>query len=113
MYKFEDSIPLRELVDSEIIQICFGAHDIVIRFDNSQSITIFSKLTFYSDNGWSVPFGNTAMLDLVGNRLTDFLIEDSSTAKAVSDTGIVIRFFDSPLNIESFSFALSTGEYVI
>jgi len=113
MYKFNHSIPLKDLAGQEIIQVCFGVHDIIIRFERGQYISIFVKSVFYRDNGWNLFRGNEMMLNLVGTKVSDFSIEDSLTAKMISEDGAVINFVDSPSNLESFSFFLVTGEYVV
>ncbi len=110
MYGLKTDVDLSPLKHKRLIQICFGAHDLILNFEDEYSILVTSTIrlrfdkieTYLEANDFSSMA--TALMSIVNCQITDVCVVDSQTLKLVfSGASISLELVDDCANYESFT----------
>ncbi len=115
------NINLDMLGNIELVQICIGLTQLILRFEDSTEILIESSVSLTKNNGEIIvtdelPFAGSAIADLVGLKIQDIKAEVDRGMGQVSiqfENGETFIMYDSNQTSESFSIYPSDGSEII
>ena len=106
------------LLGKELIQVCVGLHQKIIRFDGETSITLeceYKVLNVEVDEGEvSTSCSGTAkLLKILGSRITGVTNEGSGELSIAFSNGSVLVVYDSNSEYESYQLSDPTQTIVV
>lgn len=116
MYGLPHNIKLDFFVNTIFIQMCIGAHDLILNFDNNVSITITSSVACMVPNGniqKETVFRNIASVLglLLNHAVVSVNSNEAGTLKLEVDNGGMIEIYDDSKEFESY--VIHNGEQII
>jgi hypothetical protein len=112
MYRFNDSIPLNQLIGLTMIQVCIGANEVILRFDDNSSILIQSFDQFIIDNHLKTPAGNMTVPVGLGQPVEKAVMLNERCIRINFQGGSLLLRDDSD-QYESVVLELAGGRYVV
>ena len=118
MYGLPPVMDLNFLTGKKLIQVCFGANDLILRFTDDISIAVFSSIGIGKDKGKiarHINFGEAALeilglLDRVVARV-EWTTEGTVTLTAEDET--LLQIFDDSEQFESYTITATDGKQII
>lgn len=112
MHGFNDSIPFKHLIGLTMTQICVGANEIILRFDDNSSILVQSLGRFLLDNQLETPEGRLLIPIGLGEAVEESAMLNKSCVKITFRGGSLLLRDDSD-QFESIVFELAGILYVV
>jgi hypothetical protein len=110
MYGLQATQDLGFLKDRELMQVCFGQFQTVLKFDKSTEVILECEVQIQGSNKKFAP-DCVELLGLLGQRISRVCISGEPTLCITFDSGIDLAIFDS--NIQSESFQIRNEEFYV
>lgn len=116
MYGLSRDLNLAFFGEQTLLQVCFGANDVIFNFDGEVSITVTSAVGWKSqsgDEGRSSDFATAAMplLALIDQRVSRATGDDAGTLHLHFENGAVLSIYDDSTEFESY--VIRNGDQII
>jgi len=108
MYRISEDLDLKEIVGSEIQQICSGRYDVQFRFGSGTCIAVQGDITLLNrnrelgrwteDGNWS----SLAFQQLLNIPVTNYSVPNDRLLQIEFDNGLLLQVHDSSEQYESF-----------
>jgi hypothetical protein len=112
MYGFNEAIPFKHLIGLTMTQICVGANEIILRFEDNSAILVQSLNQFLSDNRLEVAEGRILLPLGLGEVVEECFIVSNRCVKITFGRNSLLLSDDSD-QFESIVFELAGSRYVI
>ncbi len=116
MYGLPNDIDLGFFNDRTLVQVCFGAHDVIFNFDGDVSIVVTSSIGCADASGnvhRNDDFREIApsVLGLLNQRISSAAGDDAGTLTMRYANGATVCVYDDSKDYESYT--IKNGEQVI
>ena len=116
MYGIPDVIDQSLLENKELIQACFGSHDLILHFEHDATVSITSSIGKSGPNGSVENFPDLRraalfVVGLLGRKVKSMQRVDSRTLLLQFDPELCLYIFDDSDQFESF--IIKYGDQVI
>jgi Family of unknown function (DUF6188) len=118
VYGVPDSPEWSFLVGREVLQICVGLHQVILRFDGEVSMDIECEFD-HSGATAKVPFGATlpskaaGLVSLLGSKVASVASESGKTLAIVFTNKEILKIHDSNEIYESFQVTSPDKEIIV
>ena len=115
MHGVKDCPQIRSLVNSLLLQVCFGENELIMNFDNEISMTIMVYIGIQANNYKPVHHNliSSFLTSLIGTRISRVLVVDEDTLKIVFEGEKVLHLSDESRYYESILVKLPNSTLVI
>jgi len=108
MYKLPDNVDLTFFKGSLLLQICIGANEVILRFENQISITIQTDIVHKSQSGdvtaiyKSITTSASMLVSFLHYKITEAIAIDPSTISLRFSNGEYLEIYDTSTQYESY-----------
>ena len=118
MYGLEKSLNLQFLIGRELLQLCIGLCQVIMRFSEDTSISIECDLRFTGKNGeiiylLDIPESSKYLFCLLGMEIVDVMKKDAGDLTLVFSNGFELTLIDSNESTESYTITTPEQEVVV
>lgn len=118
MYRLSNTENLSFLVNAEVMQVCIGANEAILNFDNDVRITILADFSVAAADGVAVRYddprkGAAALAGLLGDSIAEATATPGGDLRVVFTSGVEVIAFDSNVQYESFWIKGPSGEIIV
>ena len=116
MYGLPRNIDLTFFDHRALIQVCFGAHDLILRFDEGISVLVTSSVGYTASSGDARVFitvheAASALFSLLNHSIVSAKGDERGTLVIMFDDGGTVFIYDDSKQFESY--VITNGEQVI
>jgi len=117
MYKLPDNVDLTFFKGSLLLQICIGANEVILRFENQISITIQTDIVHKSQSGdvtaiyKSITTSASMLVSFLHYKITEAIAIDPSTISLRFSNGEYLEIYDTSTQYESYQ--INNGDKTI
>src|SRR4051812_45424403 len=117
MYRLANTEDLSFFAGIELLQVCVGTNDVILRFDRDVTLTILSDYAVGPDGATTryerAADGALCLLPLLSSSVVGAIATDDGDLKVAFASGAVLVAFDTSERYESFSVASGTRLIVV
>jgi hypothetical protein len=114
MLGFGADIPVSKLCGQDLVQVCFGIHEIILRLGVDDFVAIYHRSLFEQDNQ-RISGGDVSgeLLSCLGEVVTDCITLDSRSAVLKFANSVSFKLLERADEFEAFNFRIAGKEYVV
>jgi hypothetical protein len=106
------------LIDQEVVQVCYGLHQVVLHLTNDVSIMLECEFRYefaqHSAAGRAgAPMTASALLELIGLKITSAATTGDGTLRLAFSNSSTLFLFDSNESFESYALRSAEHEVIV
>lgn len=118
MYGLPSDLDLEFLVGLTLLQVCVGANEVILRFDQDVSITMETRIRARYADGKDVvfdcaPLAAVSLVAFLSDSITEVLGQRDGTLRMSFSRGGLIEVYDSSKDYESYQIQHGPAIHVV